>query len=63
MSNSSEDEIEFGESYKNVDLESYKCFFEHLKGNNTYIKKQQLLNFINAKGISIDDNRLKTELK
>ena len=63
MSNSSEDEIEVGESYKNIDSESYKCFFEHLKGNNDYIKKNQLLIFIKSKGISISDNRLKKELE
>ena len=63
MSNSSEDDTEFGESYKNIDSESYKCFFEHLKGSNSYIKKTQLLNFIKSKGISINDNRLKSELE
>ena len=39
MSNSSEDDTEFGESYKNIASESYKGFFEHLKGSNNYIKK------------------------
>ena len=63
MSNSSEDDTEFGESYKNIDSESYKCFFEHLKGSNDYIKKNQLLNFIKSKGISVNDNRLKNELE
>ena len=63
MSNSSEDDTEFGESYKNIDSESYKGFFEHLKGSNDYIKKNQLLNFIKSKGISVNDNRLKSELE
>ena len=63
MSNSSEDDTEFGESYKNIDSESYKGFFEHLKGSNNYIKKNQLLNFIKSKGISVNDNRLKSELE
>ena len=34
-----------------------------MKGSNNYIKKNQLLNFIKSKGISVNDNRLKSELE
>ena len=62
MSNSSEDEVELND-FSKIDKASYKNFFEHLKGTNNYIKKNQLLNFIKSKGISITDNRLKKDLE
>ena len=48
---------------KNIDIESYKLYFEHLSKNQKYIKKTVLLDFIKNKGININDNRIKKELK
>ena len=48
---------------KNIDIESYKLYFEHLSKNQKYIKKQVLLDFIKNKGINTNDNRIKKELK
>lgn len=55
----SEDEYED----KNIDIESYKLYFEHLSKNNNFIKKKVLLDFIKNRGINANDNRIKTELK
>ena len=62
MSNSSEDDIDLGEELKNVDIDSYHNFFNYLKGTNSYIKKSVLFNFIKQSGISLDDNRIKSDL-
>ena len=48
---------------KNIDIESYKLYFEHLSKNDNFIKKKVLLNFIKNRGISINDNRIKEEIK
>ena len=48
---------------KNIDIESYKLYFEHLSNNNNFIHKKVLLNFIKNRGISINDNRIKDEIK
>lgn len=48
---------------KNIDIESYKLYFEHLSKNDNFIKKKVLLNFIKNRGISINDNRIKDEIK
>lgn len=55
----SEDEYED----KNIDIESYKLYFEHLSKNDNFIKKKVLLDFIKNRGINANDNRIKTELK
>ena len=62
MSNSSEDDIDLGEELKNVDIDSYHNFFNYLKGTNSYVKKSVLFNFIKQSGISLDDNRIKSDL-
>ena len=48
---------------KNIDIESYKLYFEHLSKNDNFIKKKVLLNFIKNRGISTNDNRIKEEIK
>ena len=48
---------------KNIDIESYKLYFNHLSYDDKYIKKKVLLNFIKNKGININDNRIKEEIK
>ena len=48
---------------KNIDIESYKLYFEHLSKNDNFIKKKVLVNFIKNRGISINDNRIKEEIK
>jgi glutaminase len=48
---------------KNIDIESYKLYFNHLSKNENFIKKRVLLDFIKNRGISINDNRIKKELK
>ena len=48
---------------KNIDIESYKLYFEHLSKNDNFIKKKVLLDFIKNRGINSNDNRIKTELK
>lgn len=48
---------------KNIDIESYKLYFEHLSNNNNFIHKKVLLNFIKNRGININDNRIKEEMK
>ena len=48
---------------KNIDIESYKLYFNHLSKNENFIKKGVLLDFIKNRGISINDNRIKKELK
>ena len=62
MNNSSDDDIDFGEDLKNIDIDSYHNFFNYLKGTNSYIKKSVLFNFIKQSGISLDDNRIKSDL-
>ena len=54
-------EDEYGD--KNIDIESYKLYFEHLSKNDNFIKKKVLLDFIKNRGINANDNRIKTELK
>ena len=61
MNNSSDDDIDFGEDLKNIDIDSYHNFFNYLKGTNSYIKKSVLFNFI-KQHISLDDNRIKSDL-
>ena len=49
---------------KNIDIESYKLYFDHLSNNNNnFIQKKVLLNFIKNRGININDNRIKEEMK
>ena len=48
---------------KNINIETYKLYFEHLSKNNNFIQKKTLINFIKNKGISINDNRIKEEIK
>ena len=48
---------------KNIDIESYKLYFENLSKNDNFIKKKVLLDFIKNRGINSNDNRIKTELK
>ena len=62
MTDSSDTEVEFGEIYKNLDIDSYKNFFNYLSNSNSYIKKQNLFKFITDKGIQITDNRIKSDL-
>ena len=48
---------------KNIDMESYKVYFNHLSNDLSYINKKVLLDFIKNKGISITDNRFNGILK
>ena len=48
---------------KNINIETYKLYFEYLSKNNNFIQKKTLINFIKNKGISINDNRIKEEIK
>ena len=63
MSSSSEDEMVLSESNKNVDIDSFKNFYNYLKGDSISLKKKTLIDFLNNSGITERDNRLINELK
>ena len=63
MSNSSEDDINVGENSKNVDIDSFKTFYNYLKSDSPLLKKKTLIDFLNKNGITETDNRLVSEIK
>ena len=63
MSNSSEDDINVGENSKNIDIDSFKNFFNYLKSDSSLLKKKTLIDFLNKNGITETDNRLVSEIK
>ena len=63
MSNSSDDDINEGENSKNIDIDSFKTFYNYLKGDSPLLKKKTLIEFLNKNGIIETDNRLVNEIK
>lgn len=63
MSNSSDDETVLGENYKNIDIDSFKVFFNYLKGESRLLDKKRLVEYLNNNGITNTDNRIINELK